>query len=400
MTKKSQGYQTMRWAVASYFFVSGFTYASWASRIPTIQMHLGLNKADLGSALFTMPLGMMITLPFTGMLLKRYNSRLIMLLGSIIFNICLFMLGWTDFRIEFISILFLFGSSRNLMNISINAQAVGIQAHFKGSIMAGFHAIWSAAGFIGATIGALMISANISPRWHFLLIAVSSTLLMVITYPKTLKNDAPYRNNNSTAKKDKKKDRNKFLLSDPTILRLGIIAFCSLVAEGTMYDWSSIYFRDEVKAEKSMISVGYIAFMGSMTVGRFLGDFFVNRFGSKLVLLVSGALISFGLLTSVILPYSITATIGFLLTGLGVSCIVPLIIGMAGKHAPNNAGSVIAAVSTISYTGFLLGPPFIGYIAQIANLRWAFCIIALSGLLIIFLLQQQQQHIEALQQDD
>jgi MFS family permease len=171
-----------------------------------------------------------------------------------------------------------------------------------------------------------------------------------------------------------------FAKPDTAILKLGLIAFGSLVCEGTMFDWSGVYFDKVLQVPASLRTLGYIAFMSSMAGGRFVADWLVTKFGVKHMLQASGIIISTGLLTAVIFPFIIPATIGFLLVGIGVSSVVPLTYGLAGKSTTMAPGAALAALSTIGFLGFLLGPPLIGFIAQAAGLRWSFTVIAIIGL--------------------
>jgi MFS family permease len=152
-----------------------------------------------------------------------------------------------------------------------------------------------------------------------------------------------------------------------------------MVCEGTMFDWSGVYFQKVVQAPLTLTTLGYAAFMSTMAGGRFIGDRVVNHFGKKKVLQVSGFVIASGLLLAVILPYIITATIGFLLVGMGVSSVVPLVYSSAGKSKTLSPGVALTAVSTIGFLGFLLGPPLIGFIAQAFSLRISFTLIAVLG---------------------
>src|SRR5436190_3775458 len=142
--------RTARIAIAVFFFVSGFGFSSWASRIPNIQQHLQLNEAQLGWVLFAMPAGLMVTLPFTGMLLSRYNARYVMIVGALVFNFMLVTIGLVSETWQLMLILFFFGSSRNLFNISLNAQSIAVQRMYSRSIITTFHGVWSIAGFGGA----------------------------------------------------------------------------------------------------------------------------------------------------------------------------------------------------------------------------------------------------------
>ena len=158
-----------------------------------------------------------------------------------------------------------------------------------------------------------------------------------------------------------------------------------MACEGCMFDWSGIYFRDIVKTPPHLVTLGYTAFMAMMATGRFVGDRLVTKFGVKRVLQLSGCLIVTGLLTAILIPNLYMTTAGFLLTGFGVSSVVPLTYGLAGKSHTMSAGMAIAAVSTIGYLGFLFGPPVIGYIAKAANLRYSFALIAVFGFCVIIL---------------
>ena len=140
-----------------------------------------------------------------------------------------------------------------------------------------------------------------------------------------------------------------------------------------------VYFQKVVQTPATYTAIGYVAFTGTMATGRFLGDYLVTKFGVKHILQVSGILIATGLMMAVLFPYAITATAGCLLVGLGVSCVVPVIFGLAGKSTNMSPGLALAAVSTISFLGFLIGPPLIGLIAQASSLRWSFTIIAVLG---------------------
>lgn len=363
-----------RIAVSTFFFIAGICFASWASRIPEIQHHLHLDDGQLGSVLFALPVGSMISLPVAGFLVTKFGSRIIMFIGSFFYASLLCLLGMVNATWQLVTVLFFFGMSGNLMNISVNTQGVGVEILYKRSIMASFHGLWSLAGFVGASIGTLMVSQKISPLMHFIIIACLIAMLAIIMFRYSLSNDISGQSNEKG-----------FALPDRSLLKLGIIAFCCMACEGCMFDWSGIYFRDIVKTPPHLVTLGYTAFMAMMATGRFVGDRLVTKFGVKRVLQFSGCLIVTGLLTAILIPNLYMTTAGFLLTGFGVSSVVPLTYGLAGKSKTMSAGMAIAAVSTIGYLGFLFGPPVIGYIAKAANLRYSFAFIAVFGFCVIIL---------------
>jgi MFS family permease len=146
-----------------------------------------------------------------------------------------------------------------------------------------------------------------------------------------------------------------------------------------MADWSGVYFQKVVETPARFTTIGYVAFTATMATGRFAGDWLVTRFGVKRMLQLSGTIITTGLLVAVIFPNLVSATTGFLLVGFGVSSVVPIVYGLAGKSTTMSASTALAAVSTIGFLGFLIGPPLIGFIAQTAGLRLSFALIAVLG---------------------
>lgn len=359
--------RTHRWSIGSYFFIAGITFASWASRIPNIKEKLQLNDAELGGILFALPAGSMVSLPISGWLVAKLGSRTVMLIAAIIYPLILLLLGSASTTIVLIILLFLFGLLGNMMNISVNTQAVAVEELYGRSIMASFHGIWSMAGFTGAAVGTLMISLGFDPLKHFSVIAVVMILMAIFMKFGRMPKDAVIGN------------QPLFVMPDIVLLKLGLISFCCMAAEGTMFDWSGIYFQKIVEAPAGLVTLGYSAFMGTMALGRFLGDGLVLRFGRKEILQGSGILIAIGLLIAVFIPTLVFATIGFLLVGFGVSSVVPIVYSQAGKSDKMSAGMALAAVSSIGFFGFFIGPPLIGFIAEAFGLQWSFGIIALLG---------------------
>ncbi len=317
--------------------------------------------------MFALPVGLMASLPISGWLVGRFGSRKVMIIASLLYPLTLISLGLVSTPWQLGCTLFVFGFFGNLLNISVNTQAVGVEALYGRSVMASFHGIWSLAGLSGAGLAALIISLGYNPFMHFNIICATTFLATIIFYKYALPADLRTASQPIFAKPDR------------VLLKLGLIAFFCLVCEGTMFDWSGVYFEKVIQAPKELITLGYVAFMSTMAGGRFAGDWLANRLGKKTMLQVSGIVIAIGLLIAVIFPAIIPATIGFLFVGIGVSSVVPLVYGAAGRSTTMSAGVALASVSTIGFLGFLVGPPLIGFIAQGFGLRWSFAVIALLG---------------------
>lgn len=364
-----------RIAVSSFYFIQGLIFASWASRIPDVKTTLQLNDAALGSVLFAIPVGQLSAMALSGYLVSRFGSRKILMLGVLLYIAGLISLGLVTTAWMLSAGLFFFGIAANLCNISVNTQGVGVERLYGRSIMATFHGLWSLAGFAGGLISTWMVGHDMSPFNHFCLIGGFCLLLLLLMRSTLLPSDE--------VRKPEKQEKVKsvFVKPDRYIILLGVIAFGNMVCEGTMFDWSGVYFEQVIQPPKEWVRLGYIACMCTMACGRFIADKLVIRFGVVPVIRTSGVVIASGLLMAVLFPHLVTATIGFLLVGFGISSTVPICYSLAGKSKVMLPGVALATVSTIGFLGFLLGPPVIGFIAQALNLRWAFAIIACIGIM-------------------
>lgn len=370
----------IRLAVALVYFSMGLCFSSWASRIPDIKTALHLNDALFGTILFALPVGQFLMMPFSGKLVTRFGSHKVLLFALPVYTVCLSNVGLVQAGWQLAIALFLFGLAGNMCNISINTQGVAAERLYERPIMASFHGGWSLAGFTGALIGLLMINLKMPVYWHFVTIILIVWTIVWINYPFLVR---------SKPVTHSEEPRRKFFNKpDGILLQLGIIGFCSMASEGAMFDWSGIYFKDVVKAPSSLVILGYTSFMIMMASGRFVADYLISKIGRKHLLQICGVMISTGLFTSVIFPYLIPCTIAFMLVGLGVSSIVPTVYSAAGRHSKVSPGIALATVSSVSFLGFLMGPPLIGYISEVAGLRYSFAVIGVFGLGITLLVSR------------
>ncbi|AKQ45062.1 major facilitator transporter [Rufibacter radiotolerans] len=362
-----------RIALGILFFQSGLCFSTWASRIPDIKAAFAFSDSELGTLLLIRPLGAFIGLPFAGWVVDKYGSNYSSVVGILAFSVSLVLLGLSPSVWWLAGAILLFGLSANLTNISINAQALAVQKNYGKTIISSFHGLWSLAGFCGAGLGAVLISLKVVMLYHFLLIMGTVLIFGLLTF-KHLSREHQAGSRKFVFKKP-----------EPVLLRLGLIAFCGLLCEGCIYDWAGIYFKQVVQVEAGLVTAGFIAYMGTMALGRMVSDHFTNRFGSTAIIQASGVLIFSGLILAVLFPHLITAILGFVLVGAGTSSVIPLTYAQVGKNPSLSPGISLATVSTIGYFGFLLGPPLIGFIADLLNLRASFALVAVAGLMITVL---------------
>jgi MFS family permease len=360
-----------RSAVGAMFFMAGICFSSWASRIATIQEKHGLTEDELGLVLFAIPVGLMISLPIAGWAIAKVGSRLVLAIALALYSLTLIALGFAPNVFTLTACLVVFGLGSNAVNVSVNTQAVATEAMYPKPILASFHGLWSLAGFVGAGVGAFMIGREVDPKVHFTIMTAFIIISLFVCW-RYLHND-----------KQPVQSGKVFVMPDKSLIILGLIAFCSMVVEGAMFDWTTIYFKKVIHANKDWEGAGFTVGMCFMAAGRFVADGFSHRFGLKRTLQVSGLFSMTGLLIAVIFPQLIPALIGFMLVGVGISSVVPMIYSAAGRSTTMQPGAAIAAVSTISFIGFLIGPPIIGILAKHFTLQVSFAFLAVMAALVV-----------------
>jgi MFS family permease len=365
----------VRFAISLFYFGQGVVFASWASRIPDLKSTLNLSDAALGSILLALPLGQLLTMPISGRLTTIFGSRRMLTIGAPLYALSLIFLGLATVGWQLAIFLFLLGISGNICNIALNTQGVAGETYYGKPIMTSFHGAWSVGGFTGALVGLVMMNFHLTPFIHFCIIAAIVWVHIIINYRFLLPGQKSSSNNKPKL----------FTKPQGVLVQLGIIGFCSMATEGAMFDWSGVYFKEIVKAPQSLVILGYTSFMIMMATGRFLGDKIITKYGRKRSLQVSGIIITTGMFTAVIFPYLVPSVIGFMLVGIGVSGIVPMVYSIAGTNTKVSPGIALAMVSGVSYFGFLMGPPLIGYISELSSLRYSYAFIGCFGLLITFI---------------
>ncbi len=359
-----------RLAVSLFYFVLGLCFATWASRIPVLKTVLGLSEAELGTILLMLPAGQLLTMPLAATLVNRLGSKFVLPLAAMSYAVLLIFIGLSTNAWWLGAALFVYGIGSNLSNIAINTQGVLVEEQYGKSIMSSFHGAWSLGGFAGSLIGLLTLNLKLSSVTHFCII--SALLILIILFSKRY-----LIRETKTQESEEKKQKFK---PDGIIFQLGIIGFFSMATEGAMFDWSGVYFSEVIHAPLEWVTIGFTSFMIMMASGRFIGDWIIEKFGRKRTLQGSGLLMFTGMMASVLFPNFYVGIVSFMLVGLGVACNVPTVYSLTGRHERIPAGVAIAMVSSISFMGFLVGPPLIGYIAELFNLQYSFALFSLFGL--------------------
>lgn len=377
MNENTSSVKRIRIAVFIFYCCQGLIFASWASRIPDLKSGLGMDDSIWGTMLLMRALGQAIGMSMSGFIVSKFGSKKVLLMSLPLAALTLIPIALATNTYTFIIALIVSGIVSNFLNIAVNAQGIAAEAMYDKSIMSSFHGGWSIGGFWGVVIGLFMIKLNISPPHQFLGVSILVILVALFNY-KYLPEE-----NKQNAAVDK--ENRKKIKPEKFLYILGLVAFCGMFIEGTMFDWSGIYFKEIVQVQPSLVLVGFAGFMIMMATGRFVSDKVADKWGRPFVIKICGLCSFFGLMIAILFPYLITATIGFMLIGLGTSSIVPMVYSIAGQKTKMPSGLALTVVASIGFLGFLMGPPLIGYISSAANLKYSFAVVSAFALIIIIL---------------
>lgn len=370
-----------RFAIGCSFFVQGFTFATWCTRIPDIQAKFALSEAALGSVLLMLPLGQFLAMGVNGGLVAKFGSRKLLLLAGFAYPTLLLAIGLAPNLLLLNTLLFLAGAIANLSNTAVNTQAVQLEHYYKRTIITLFHGMWSIGGLVAVCLKIAMTWLNISTVPHFLLTAASCILLLSFSGGALMSFDR---------KPPPKAPGETFSLSFlPPLLWIGIAAFGCMACEGTIYDWNLVYMQEALQLPETQQNFGYFAYLCTMVSGRFISDALVNRFGIRAILTASAVTLLVGFLVLIGASHvseSLTLTFaigGCALAGIGTCAVVPLCCSLAGKCQTIPPSISIAIISTIGFFGLLVTPPLIGYIAHQLSLQTAFLFMAGLSVLVL-----------------
>ncbi|MGG2027595.1 MFS transporter [Gottfriedia sp. S16(2024)] len=380
--------QIQLWRVAIYFIfaLTGFAFASWVSRTPAIRDALGSTTAEMGVIIFGLSVGSIIGLISASMLIAQRGGRFVMVFGLSVVSIGLLIVGisgsWlTNSTVVFLGLV-IFGFGQGICDVAMNVEGTAVERAAKKSLLTGFHAAFSLGTLLGALVGSTMTKLGISVPIHLSLTALV-IVVTVLSFYRFIPADTGKEVASDAVKVNRMREYMAVWKERRTIM-IGIIVLGMAFVEGSANDWLPLIMVDGYHVAPAMGSIAYGIFVGSMTIGRAIGDKILDRFG-RVIILRSSALLAFVGLIIVILSQSFEiATIGIVFWGLGAAFGFPVGLSAAGDD-PNRVAARVSAVSTAGYLAFLVGPPFLGIIGEHIGLLRAliFVLIAvsISGLL-------------------
>ena len=359
------------------FFGLGFATAAWAPLIPFAQQRLHFNHADFGLLLLCSGLGAMLAMPATGKIVQRIGCRVPIGFALLLLAVLLPSLSLLSTPLMMAITLFLFGTAAGSLGVALNIQAVVVEKNSLKSLMSGFHGMASLGGLAGVLTITALLALSISSVMSAFAVSLLLVIIVFLSVPYSIK--AVENTSLEASSKVKKSIRQR--LPQPLIILIGIACFIIFMVEGAAMDWSGIYLTQQYGVNTTFAGLAYTFFAIAMTTGRFTGHYLIRYFGEKKLLTYSAICATLGLALVSIAPYWWLVLVGYTLVGTGCSNIVPIMFSRAGRQTVMPSAVALSCVSTMAYTGILVGPAFIGMVSELIGLSTVF--MALSGLLLL-----------------
>lgn len=339
-------------AVGIVFMSMAILFGAWVTRLPELKKYLEISEGQLGMALFAMPLGATVILPFFSKILRKLGERKSTLFGLSFFLLAISLPNLMTNLWSFSVSLFFVGMAMGITNVSMNACATAVEHIQKRSIMSACHGFFSLGGMVGAASASVFIGLGFSPFWHIASWAILLAVVALLWVSGYLLN-----------KEQEPQEKKGFSLPPKSVVGLAAVGFCIMLGEGAITDWSALYLKDSLSAPATIASLGFATFAGFMALGRFFGDPFIEKFGSLKMLILGCSLGILGLVLVQMGGYGL-ALAGFGAVGLGFSVIVPTLFSQSARQKGVQSSVGIASVASSGYLGLLIGPVLIGFVAE------------------------------------
>ncbi len=359
-----------RWAVAATFFLHGLLVGAWVPHIPLAKERMEAGPALFGLALLAIAGGAVCAMPVAGAFINKLGSARMTALTGMLFcltffgpvlapTLPLFMLGG-----------FLMGAAIGSMDVSMNAHGIAVEKALKLPTMSMFHGAFSVGGMAGAFLGAGLLEL-FGEFPQTIITALLCFTMQLVAMRYYLPADV-----------DRGLSGSHFAMPTRATIALGLLCFLALMVEGSILDWGAIFMREKFLVDASFAALAFGFYQGGMAVARLTGDWIRMKAGAVTMVTVSALMAAIGTAAALLAPSPYIAIAAFVVAGLGIGNVAPVLFAGGGRLEPDAPGRGIAAVTTLGYSGFLCGPPLIGFAAQLVGLPTALFLTVAAALII------------------
>lgn len=360
--------QLRMWALFMFFFLPGLLMASWATRTPAIRDILSVSTAEMGIVLFGLSIGSMSGILCSAFFVKRFGTRTVIrttmscaIVGMMILSLALHLSSAWVFAIG----LAVFGASFGSAEVAINVEGAAVEREMKKTVLPMMHGFYSLGTLVGAGVGMAVTAFGLPAVWHIMvagLLGVAPIFIAIKAIP-----DGTGRNEAEDAHHQEK---GVPFWRDMQLMLIGVVVLAMAFAEGSANDWLPLLMVDGHGFSPTSGSLIYAGFTLGMTVGRFTGGWFIDRYSRVTVVRASALMGALGIALIIFVDSPWVAGVSVILWGLGASLGFPLTISAASDTGPD-APTRVSVVATTGYLAFLVGPPLLGFLGEHYGLRSA-----------------------------
>jgi len=353
-------------AACSYFFVGpGLVYGMFTSRMPALSIQTGADEAQIGLILLCLGVAGMVSLAASAWLIDRFTSRTVLRITAPLLCLALPLAGLAASPLQLGLSCVVVGLTMGFVDVSMNTQAIQIERAYFRPCVSMMHASYSIGGVLGSIAGALFAGLGTSTLMNFTCVLA----LYLALYPLALPHMQAELPQTQAAGKAASSRIPLF------VLLCGLLSTVAYSAEGSVAEWGSLLLFTVKGASEFTAALVFGAFCTTMVIGRLVGDRLRCMFGDFPLLLSGASLALAGMLTVLLSPWAALCLFGYALMGLGLAPIVPIFFSRAGNTPGITPGKASAIVSFMGYSGVLVFPPSLGWLAHHAGLGTALCVI-------------------------
>ena len=218
-----------RVAVTAIFFLNGLAFSSWYARLEAIQDDLAIGTGLVGLALLGAPLGLVVAQPLVGALIARRGSPAVLAFAPVAIAAVLLPALAVDV-LTLLAAAFVVGALNGALDIAMNAQGIAVERRLGRRLFTSLHAGFSFGALAGAGLAALAVGAGLAPAAHLLAVAIVAAAVAAALRPAFM-DDADSAGAATPS----------FARPTRALAIAGTVAFCALLAEGAIFDWSGIF---------------------------------------------------------------------------------------------------------------------------------------------------------------
>jgi MFS family permease len=374
-----------RAAVAVCFALNALFYANLVPRLPELRDDLGLSNGALGLALAALPLGALVLGPAAAVLVRRYSSGLVASHGSAVLAIAVAAVAVAPNWPALAAVLMVVGGLDAIVDVAQNAHGLRVQRGYGRSILNALHGLWSLGAVAGGLLGSAAAGLGIPLGRHLGAMAVVFGLVALWIARWMLPGRDGDAFTEPVVERPTARGRSARRSAVLALAVLGTLAAAAAFIEDSASSWSAIWLRDDLGTTAAVAGLGFVAFQVAMTLGRLTGDRVVDRFGQRRVARIGGAVVAAGAGLMLAVPTVPTTLLGYALAGVGVATLVPAVYAAADGLSGLRPGVGLTAVNWLLRIGFLVSPPVVGLLADVAELRVGLLVVVLAGLLVLAL---------------